>query len=62
MARLEMLLLITEFHLSCYLAARILNLPYEESKRNYRVFKREHRVRSQLRNAKNFFDLGSERT
>ena len=35
MTRLELLLLITEFHLSCYLAARILGLRYAYAKRIY---------------------------
>ena len=39
MVRLELLLMITEFKMSCYLSAKILDLPYTNSKVIYRVFK-----------------------
>ena len=47
--RLEILILITEFGLSCYLAARVLNLPYTNAKVIYRVFREENRVTSNAR-------------
>ena len=47
--RLELLILITEFGLSCYLAARVLNLPYTNAKVIYRVFREENRVTSNAR-------------
>ena len=52
MVRLELLLMITEFKLSCYLSAKILNLPYTNSKVIYRVFKQENRIRSHSRGSK----------
>ena len=42
--RLTMILLITEFGLSCYLAAKVLNMPYTNAKVIYRVFREEKRV------------------
>ena len=48
-ARLELLIMITEFGISAYLAARILGLPYPEAKMIYRIFKRENRIRSHFR-------------
>ena len=62
MTRLELLLLITEFGLSCYLAARILGLRYAHAKRIYRVFTRERRVRSHFRSPTKVIDLRAERT
>ena len=47
--RLEILILITEFGLSCYQAARVLNLPYTNAKVIYRVFREENRVISNSR-------------
>ena len=44
--RLEILILITEFGLSCYQAARVLNLPYTNAKVIYRIFREENRVTS----------------
>ena len=37
--RLEILILVTEFGLSCYAAARVLNLPYTNAKVIYRVYR-----------------------
>ena len=42
--RIEILILITEFGLSCYQAARVLDLPYTNAKLIYRVFRDEKRV------------------
>ena len=47
--RIELLILITEFGLSCYLAARTLNIPYTNAKVIYRVFREENRVTSNAR-------------
>ena len=47
--RLQILILITEFGLSCYMAARVLNLPYTNAKVIYRVFRDENRVTSNAR-------------
>ena len=44
--RLEILILITEFRLSCYQAARVLNIPYTNAKVIYRVYRVENRVTS----------------
>ena len=44
--RLEILILITEFHLSCYQAARVLDIPYTNAKVIYRVYRVEKRVTS----------------
>ena len=44
--RIEILILITEFHLSCYQAARVLNIPYTNAKVIYRVYRVENRVTS----------------
>ena len=52
MARLELLIMIQEFGLSCYLAAKILNLSYPQSKMIYRIFKRENRIRSHFKKPK----------
>ena len=41
--------MITEFGLSCYQAARVLNLPYTNAKVIYRVFREENRVTSNSR-------------
>ena len=45
-----MLLMITEFGLSCYQTAKILNLPYTNAKVIYRVFREEKRISSYSRN------------
>lgn len=42
--RLEILILITEFGLSCYAAAKVLDLPYTNAKLIYRVFRDENRI------------------
>ena len=42
--RLTLILLITEFGLSCYLAAKVLGIPYTNAKVIYRVYKKEDRV------------------
>ena len=42
--RLEILILINEFGLSCYQAAKVLDLPYTNAKVIYRVFRDENRV------------------
>jgi len=42
--RLKMLLLITEFGLSCYMAAKVLGMPYTNAKVIYRVFRLDKRV------------------
>ena len=42
--RFELLILITEFGLSCYHAARVLGLPYTNAKVIYRVYRAENRV------------------
>ena len=42
--RLEILILITEFGLSCYQAAKVLDLPYTNAKLIYRVFRDENRI------------------
>ena len=47
--RFEILILITEFGLSCYQAARVLNLPYTNAKVIYRVYRDENRVTSNAR-------------
>ena len=47
--RLQLLIMITEFGLSCYQTARILNLPYTNAKVIYRTFREEKRIAS-LRN------------
>ena len=47
--RLEILILITEYGLSCYLAARVLGLPYTNAKVIYRVYREENRVTSNAR-------------
>ena len=48
--RLTMILLITEFGLSCYLAARVLNMPYTNAKVIYRVFREDKRIVQGSRN------------
>ena len=48
--RLQLLLMITEFGLSCYQTAKILNLPYTNAKVIYRVFREEKRIISYSRN------------
>ena len=48
--RLTMILLITEFGLSCYLAAKVLDMPYTNAKVIYRVFREEKRVVQNSRN------------
>ena len=42
--RLMMLLMITQFGLSCYMAARVLKIPYENAKMIYRGFRVEKRI------------------
>ena len=42
--RLTMLLMITHFGLSCYMSARVLNIPYENAKMIYRGFRVEKRI------------------
>lgn len=57
--RLKMLLLITEFGLSCYMAAKVLDLPYTNAKVIYRVFREERRIVQNSRNptgAQQFFE------
>ena len=39
-----MLLMITHFGLSCYMAARVLKIPYENAKMIYRGFRTEKRI------------------
>ena len=51
--RFEILILITEFGLSCYQAARVLNLPYTNAKVIYRVYREENRVTSNARYRQN---------
>ena len=56
---LKMLLLITEFGLSCYMAAKVLDLPYTNAKVIYRVFREERRIVQNSRNptgAQQFFE------
>ena len=48
--RLQLLLMITEFGLSCYQTAKILNLPYTNAKVIYRVFREEKRIISYSKN------------
>ena len=48
--RLKLILLITEFGLSCYLAAKVLNLPYTNAKVIYRVFRQDKRIVQNSRN------------
>ena len=43
-SRLIMLILIKKYGLSCYLAARILDIPYENAKQIYRGLRRENRI------------------
>ena len=50
--RLEILILITEFGLSCYQAAKVLDLPYTNCKVIYRTFRDENRVLGCSRSAK----------
>ena len=42
--RLEILILITEFGLSCYQAAKVLDIPYTNAKLIYRVFRDDNRI------------------
>ena len=42
--RLTLILLITEFGLSCYQAAKILEVPYTNAKVIYRVFRKDNRL------------------
>ena len=42
--RLMMLLMITHYGLSCYMAAKVLKMPYENAKMIYRCFRNENRV------------------
>ena len=43
-SRLIMLILIKKYGLSCYLAARILDIPYENAKQIYRGLRKENRI------------------
>ena len=43
-SRLIMLILINKYDLSCYLAARVLKIPYENAKQIYRGFRKEKRI------------------
>ena len=43
-SRLIMLILIKKYSLSCYLAARILDIPYENAKQIYRGLRKENRI------------------
>ena len=47
---LKLILLITEFKLSCYMAAKVLNLPYTNAKVIYRVFRSDKRIVQNSRN------------
>ena len=47
--RLELLIVIIEFGLSCYLASKILSLPYTNAKGIYRAYREENRVTSLAR-------------
>ena len=44
--------MITQFGLSCYQAARVLNVPYTNAKVIYRVYREENRVFSNSRSKK----------
>ena len=44
--RIKLLILITEFGMSCYQSAKVLNLPYTNAKVIYKVFRSENRVTS----------------
>ena len=48
--RLKLLLLITQFGISCYLASKVLGLPYTNAKVIYRVFRQERRIVQNSRN------------
>ena len=50
--RLEILIMITQFGLSCYQAARVLKVPYTNAKVIYRVYREEKRVFSNSRSKK----------
>ena len=50
--RLEILIMITQFGLSCYQAARVLKVPYTNAKVIYRVYREENRVFSNSRSKK----------
>ena len=47
--RLELLILIFEFNLTCYNASRILNIPYTNCKVIYGIYKKEKRIISNAR-------------
>ena len=47
--RLELILLISEFGLSCYNAAKVLDLSYPNAKAIYRIFRADNRVFSKAR-------------
>ena len=47
--RIELLILITEFGISCYQAARVLDMNYGSAKVISRTFKKEQRVTSNAR-------------
>ena len=55
--RLGLVILITEFGLSCYLAAKVLNVPYTNAKVIYRVFREENRVISHSLKSKSRYGL-----
>ena len=42
--RLQLLLMINDFGLSCYQTAKVLNMPYTNCKVIYRVFREEKRI------------------
>ena len=46
-----LLVLITEFGLSCYQAAKVLNIPYTNAKVIYKVYRSENRVISNSQRA-----------
>ena len=56
--RLKMLLLITEFGLSCYMAAKVLEMPYTNAKVIYRVFRLDKRIVQNSRNPTGYHEFG----
>ena len=56
--RLKMLLLITEFGLSCYMAAKVLEMPYTNAKVIYRVFRLDKRIVQNSRNPTGIHEFG----
>ena len=49
--RIILLVLITEFGLSCYQGAKVLNIPYTNAKVIYKVYRTENRVISNSQRA-----------